>query len=176
MTRLRVGRAAGIASGGLSTQVRSRWGGSRTFGNTGWQVSIQSLCYDTCPAVLPSSLWPQMVLQLPLSLWHFMPGHLCKQGMLQGGASKLEPTWNLETMSKCFFMSVPRTWLMAQVRPMRTVSGDDFACIPHATALPPSSTAMHNCWMQHQYGEVVLAPLPCVFNFSSVLQDGCHCR
>ena len=35
-------------------------------------------------------------------------------------------------MSKCFFMSVPSTWLMAQVRPMRTLSGDDFAyaCMP----------------------------------------------
>ena len=25
---------------------------------------------------------------------------------------RCECTWNLEVMSKCFFMSVPRTWLM----------------------------------------------------------------
>lgn len=35
----------------------------------------------------------------------------------------VELTWNLDRMSKCFFISVPRTWLMAQLRACRTSSG-----------------------------------------------------
>ena len=41
-------------------------------------------------------------------------------------------TWNLEVMSKCFFMSVPSTWLMQQVRTCWMVSDVSAEnCIAH---------------------------------------------
>lgn len=43
-------------------------------------------------------------------------------------------TWNLVRMSKCFFMSVPSTWVMAHLRDSLTSAGDiDWGCRSPAT-------------------------------------------
>ena len=71
-------------------------------------------------------------------------------------------TWNLETMSKCFFMSVPSTMVMHSLRACTTSSADHTpSCSAlHAWLVQKKGSAMHVCTFQHQNCSCNLCGLP----------------